>query len=130
MNVDQMPAGIEMDALIAEKVIGAKWDESRCRVCGFSLDPDGKMCRSDDCSMRPVPARRADAIAPYSTDIAAAWQVVERLRFCVVTRVMSRGTYKAIAKVSRSKPQVSAHAETAPLAICRAALVACGKQEL
>lgn len=30
--------------------------------------------------MRPAPSTRADDPAPYSTDIAAAWKVVDQLR--------------------------------------------------
>lgn len=32
-------------------------DLSRCDWCGWPLDPEGKMCRADDCSMRPRPTR-------------------------------------------------------------------------
>lgn len=38
-----------------------KWDESRCRICGWPLVEkieDG--CTKESCSMRPVPDKRAD----------------------------------------------------------------------
>lgn len=70
----------EIDAAVHAKVLGITWDESRCRVCGWTLDPEGIMCRADNCSMRPRPTPRADAIPAYSSDIGLAWRVVEAMR--------------------------------------------------
>ena len=36
-------------------------DDSRCAVCGWPLDPEGKMCRRGDCSLRPMPEMARDA---------------------------------------------------------------------
>jgi hypothetical protein len=73
-----MNAGRELDALVAEKVMGWKPDPARCRLCGWPLS-DG-MCTPDNCSLRPLPIVPYDIPPDYSTDIAAAWQVVEHLR--------------------------------------------------
>lgn len=37
-------------------MFGETWLE-RCDWCCFPLDPEGKMCRADNCSMRPRPLR-------------------------------------------------------------------------
>lgn len=72
-----MNAGRTLDALVEERVMGIVWDEARCRVCGWLFRRGG--CLPNDCSMRPLPAIHADTPAPCSTDIGAAWLVVERL---------------------------------------------------
>lgn len=63
--------------------MGQAWDESRCRVCGWTMAVRRSCdasCLPGSCAQRPVPVRRADTPPPYSTDIAAAWRVVEHLR--------------------------------------------------
>src|SRR4051812_26529004 len=35
-----MTSGRELNALVAEKVMGLVWDEERCRVCGWPLAAD------------------------------------------------------------------------------------------
>jgi hypothetical protein len=70
-----------LDTQVHEHVMGQTWDVSRCRVCGWWIDPNGVGCTPDHCSMRPLPnVSRADSIPPYSTDLATAWRVVEHLR--------------------------------------------------
>lgn len=77
---DDIKAGREMDARIAAEVMGYVWDESRCRICGWPLVAQGESgCWSSNCSLRPPPEVRADEPAGYSTSIAAAWTVVDRL---------------------------------------------------
>ena len=114
-----MNAGRELDALIAEKVLGFKWDESRCRVCGWPLDPpDGPGCHLTDCSMRPRPKRRSDEPMSYSTNIVYAWLIAEMLHM----EVACHGTdYRASCADPFGSFFVS-RADTAPLAICLAAL--------
>jgi hypothetical protein len=89
-----MPAGREMDALIAERVF--------------------KTTEDDDWG--------SDGLLSFSTDIAAAWQVVEKLKpnyplldmYCIGDWASSFGDGE----------WGYGYAETAPLAICRAALIA------
>ncbi len=70
--------GPEMDVLVME--IRNPWDESRCRICGWPLEDSWKDgCVVDNCSLRPVPKRRADTPAPVSTDIAVAWPLFEEM---------------------------------------------------
>lgn len=61
-----MDAGRELDALVAEKVMGWEVDRSANRLIWLFVAPNGKR---GDITICP----------PYSTDIAAAWQVVERM---------------------------------------------------
>jgi hypothetical protein len=53
------------------------WDPKRCRVCGWTLDPDLEMCRPDNCSLRPPPDRRADATPRYTREWHLAMAVLE-----------------------------------------------------
>ena len=115
-----MPAGREMDALVAEKVMG--WSRGTYHSDGvdYLRDPEGT-------SHLNVPQ--------YSTDIAAAWQVVEKIRTKYPVIRISTGDlmgkywqcHMADAWREVSHEDDSdwfANAPTAPLAICRAALLA------
>ncbi len=120
--VDTLPAGPALDALVAERVMGFKWDESRCRVCGWPLYATLALgCVAGNCSLRPRPARMADEPAPYSTEIKWAWELVERLK--LVVGPTPRGGWMVQTFWDRELSQWET-AETAPLAICRAALKA------
>ena len=107
MNVDKLEAGRELDALIAEKVMGYE--------CVCDEEPV-------DCPIH----NKADlyTLRPYSTDIAAAWGVVEKLRLFV----MPWGLDEWCAANQRDErlafSDILESGETAPLAICRAALKA------
>lgn len=76
VRMTPLPPGRELDALIAEKVMG--WNK-------FTSHPEGWT----DVGEGPwfiIPgeikceAVRSDEIPAYSTDIAAAWEVVEKMR--------------------------------------------------
>src|SRR4051812_18403836 len=70
----------ELDVLVAEKVMGFTWEECRCRRCGWIKTLSNKDgCTDGNCSRRPVPKRRADAVVKYSSDIAPAFEVVGRM---------------------------------------------------
>lgn len=123
MDIDKLQAGPALDKLIAEKVMGWKWDETKCRECGFPLDPQGKFCRPDDCSERPRRAVRADAIPLYSTDIAAAWEVAQRLFLGHQNLILWRSElFWEVAPLDVDGIGMPLGEGTAPLAICQAAL--------
>lgn len=109
-----MNAGRELDALVAEKVFGWEVDWA------VPTYPTVDMKRiSDD----PVAVGlRTGSIPPYSTDIAAAWQVGESLsakgHWFEIRRRPDGGYWAAFGE------GMSAEADTAPLAICLAALKA------
>lgn len=125
MSIDQMAAGREMDALVAAKVMGLLWDEARCRICGWPLKSVAEEgCVLENCSLRPPPERRADEPARYSTDIAAAWEVFAKVSEHDVRLSVARsaGGWKVFDHRYADVPSIEA--DTAPLAICRAALKA------
>jgi len=114
MTID-LPAGREIDSLVAEKIMGWKPDRD-------------ELWRWDDGSGsgRPIECPR------FSEDIAAAWTVVEKLGEdgFLLYRVSNRPIWRAqfnLAEAVFDWPGY-ADAETAPLAICRAALSAVARR--
>ena len=110
-----MDAGRALDALVATKVMG--WEPSIVGNYPWQQIPPG----DDRFIVRLVPH--------YSTDIAAAWTVVDAMPFTTgqfgVTRTASDeycAEYMGI--LSQDERYVQVYAETAPLAICLAALTA------
>lgn len=141
---DAMPAGAELDRLVAEKVMGWRWyavrwtngpairylDRPKARQ--NKMGKPAKMIEQEaDDSLRYVPK--------YSAEIASAWDVVERLRAlgdpsvyvladedaevfdtwgCLV---MNHETGESVGGIG--------YGDTAALAICRAALKAINGEE-
>lgn len=104
-----------MDALVAEKVMGKdpKWLELALNA-------------PEDCT----PLWK---IKPYSTDIAAAWEVIERLRWLfprqnISINILSRDDTESrdsfIGIEMFGKMRIDEQAQTLPHAICLAALKA------
>ena len=110
-----MEAGREMDTLVAEKVMG------------FPV-------KIGDITGEPYHAQFGYSMPNYSTNIAAAWMVVEKLQnqypaFNLVwVKLQILKPEIALRRAWRANFQGStlsdAFADTAPLAICRAALLA------
>lgn len=112
MNIDEMQAGRELDALIAEKVMGLDAPTKRKPWWGLMGSTGGLS----------VPHR-------YSVAISEAWQVVEKLvanGFDVSVWVGRRDdqNFYTCQVDWGIKKMVAVTAYTAPLAICRAALKA------
>lgn len=115
VDIDTIPAGREIDALVAEKVFG-------CEVVEEFDDVEmNKFCHIE------AHHHEGEGVVPlipyYSTDIAAAWDVLVKLyeegRSPILNTVhggwfccFGRDAYAVIKKDKRA----------APLAICRAAL--------
>ena len=124
-------AGLELDLLIEEHVMGSTWQ-------GGILYRAGKnWCYG----ARDESGRTDRGICPhYSSDIAAAWQVVEEMRrrhfsLCLGLNAFAsvqNGVkfYNGVRGLGHSlfnadpHPDPYAVADTVPLAICRAALAA------
>lgn len=134
-NIDAMEAGRDLDALVAESVMRLSKDDflSICIVECHGTDDDTW------CYNCHGLVDEQDKIPPaYSTDIAAAWQVVERLNALRWYVVLLTGPVKAMPSVrleqlqdSGMKVQVeNTRAETISLAICRAALKAVGYEPI
>ena len=121
-DILSLPASRELDALVAEKVMG--WTLLPCpvhqpRECSFGGQAPGE--------------REPAHIPPYSTSIAAAWEVVEHIKHDVSMYVNHTDAKKPTICVVIAEPKPyngmmlpCGEADTAPLAICRAALKAVG----
>jgi|SRR3990167_1528273 len=116
-EIDNMPAGREMDALVVEKIF------------------DKKVCHCDAgsimCAFGPGHCLTCDGWIPklHSTSISAAWEVVEKFECLYLFRCVSgpfEGKYECKLVFEEGpdndKRRFYAVAETAPLAICRAGL--------
>ena len=106
-------AGPEMDAAVAEYVMGWQLDvDPNSHWNGYWVDEVGKRCFAD--------------LAKFSTDIAAAWQVVEQTGL-LETWVLQESVgwevgYYESTDNGGCRLHVALEAPTAPLAICMAAL--------
>lgn len=140
MAIDELLAGRELDALIAEKVMGWK---------RIPVPPDANGHFAGEALMQtdPPPNFRWNPLGKipfdtwvphFSTDIAAAWQVVEKLvaeGYCPALLYDDEGHWGLFFDgVSQAEAQPESYvvfttpawADTAPLAICLAALKAKG----
>lgn len=126
-----MPAGIEMDALVQKHIFGIK-QRYACFADGYI--PDNCCENPEDCTVaerlvkegRKYPDdceewRELEHIL-YSNDIAATWMVVEKMQDCLhLCEHGKEGTWEAC--FCYAGPGKEASANSAPLAICRAALL-------
>lgn len=118
-----MKPGRELDALVAEKVMG--WRLLNLRTEGYSPGQDSRVHNS-----KPIP--------PYSTSISAAWEIVKHLMEkgfeIALWGPVDRGFKKNPNWVSEVTNMVTrawwqSEADTATHAICLAALKAVGYTE-
>ncbi len=149
MDIDSLVAGPELDALVAEKVMGMVWyrdwplnSEGAAINAGIPFlsypGRDIRLATDEDLKEK----KDLNGIEEYSTDIAAAWEVVEKLNLMVMPVESASGKrwgwaaeQITVEKADLKKgsgyylevgTELWTHAETAPLAICRAALKAVG----
>lgn len=141
-----MPAGRELDAWIAEQVMGfARWSPLTRDDLYFLAHPDqirrqyrkyggwSKALKKGSDGDRYVDGMRD--VPEFSTDIAAAWQVVEKFRsegwkFCIADGDEEPfQCYFQRLSEDGGVDEPEAEADTAQLAICRAALKAAAPQE-
>lgn len=108
----EIPAGRALDAIVAERVMG--W-RRRKNQHPFSGTPPGET--NDATGATPL----------FSTDIAAAWDVIARLmesHFMVSVTVSHEMGWWCVVYPPSGSAVETEYAESAPLAICRAALAA------
>ena len=112
-----MEAGRKMDALIAEKVMGLPPEWTHFEPHGKEFDTSiGRVAISE--------------VAHYSTDIAAAWEVMEKMskRYDIVVGVCGGlASCKILREVEHDwkwEMIVEQIYESSPFAICKAALLA------
>lgn len=121
-----LPPGQELDALIAEKVFGRRAISRTVSVCSHFGKLDKTVAYLEN--GREVP--------PYSTDIASAWSVVEKLGLSVVKE--PRGWRVGDLDIGQDEDSEgnlvdyvhwnkAAFSKSAPHAICLAALKAAGE---
>lgn len=136
-EIDTMPAGREMDALVAEKVFGyttktkSAWQDPECGGWNpvNSIDADD----DEDTREEKQPCfldtqRYWNVVQFFSTDIAAAWEVIRKLnetgRDVAVIVSSTEGCSCKVFEDKTPLQSTRSDADTAPLSICRAALKA------
>jgi len=112
-QIERMNAGREMDALIAEDIMG--WT----RVYG----------RSGLWNTQSESVRFTNDIPYYSIKIADAWKIIETMREAgyhsrVETQICPTVIFWKKGLIERGPSPVTYRATSTPLAICRAALIA------
>lgn len=148
-----MKSGTDLDALVAEKVMGWKWSEAEHRVA----DPEGWSTRKiliplkcewilSTYNLEPGMNSVSIPVPRYSTDIAAAWEVVMALHrqghgFCIEQSPSAeKPTVHIVPKEKRPNcnglihfiedmEKISYSCESLPHAICITALKAVGYEE-
>lgn len=158
---DEM-TGRERDAMVAEKVMGRRVSWWSLHPVGSFAELEGRewrhtmsslhaaMNRNDEPGEVKLPDGDGDspvlmmhdedkgwvAVPPLTTDIAAAWQVVEEMARRGYTLVCEwKGADREYAHTAEAyfRKSIYTHghavADTAPLAICRAALAVIDSQE-
>lgn len=134
----QMQASRELDALVAENVLGGKLftatPEQSANAGGSRVSHSTWLIMSDRDEGEWGPY--VESIPQYSTSIAQAWNIVEIFRrgtyqndmvACCVEMIISDVVVKddCFCKIfSPVQPLAEAIGNTMPLAICRAALIA------
>lgn len=137
----ELVAGRALDGLVAERVMGYVWGEpihyrdgephAKWLMPEKTLDK-GIMLRPDIQIAAPETCRAANwsyMVPPYSTDIAAAWSIVEAMTgkdWSVVIRddFVHGGWRCAFLTGPWHRDFAVAAGDTMPIAICRAALAA------
>lgn len=133
-----MTAGRELDALVAEKVMGMTFE-----LVGVPLGVPSDMQYSKELAITQdgklemiqyIPGGMGiNPVPRFSTDIAAAWLVVDRImaqftQWQPYFQLRTCGTfYTAVFDSDEMNNPVTEDGDTAPLAICLAALKATGE---
>src|SRR4030042_3107738 len=119
-----MPAGREMDAFIAEYVMGIEILRTpKSAICNG--------CRVNMGTWAVVEKNyhewgdKVEDVHLYSTDISAAWEVVEKsVDFELSRTIWSPHGWECGIRLNEEDSTIWGKGATAPLAICRAALLA------
>jgi hypothetical protein len=132
-EIDYLPAGRELDALVAQKVMGLSpcdaWKEDMDlgprywaeKLCGTWESPSSHECYPKDTKIQDLEG----GLSYYSTSIEAAWGVVEKLShlpFCLNMNTALRDDITPNTWCVWWGILPATYADTAPLAICKAAL--------
>jgi hypothetical protein len=137
VSADKLPAGRELDALVSEKVMGRQWftfihqsyllePQVAEHICFHGSSWTKGKTADWDSESQILTNLRFQRVPDYSTDIAAAWEVVEKLGLLKTSRLTQDNPDEWVVETKEHDPLDIASGETAPLAICRAALKAVG----
>jgi hypothetical protein len=123
---DGLAAGRELDALVAEKVMG--WAEVSRRPIA---NAQGEHVIDEYTGRAPGGPPQGQLVPRYSTRIQDAWPLADRLReeHAFVALISGKGPAGAqpwICKVNKEGVFIEERGETAPLALCRASLRSVG----
>jgi hypothetical protein len=126
MMANELPAGRELDALVAEKVMG--WVEVRKQSIANAL---GQHVMDDYVGQPSIGVTQPVLVPRYSSMIQEAWKVADHLRtrsqfVAVLSGMGPQGVQPWICKINRDGGFLEERADTAPVAICLAALKAVG----
>jgi hypothetical protein len=128
-KIFNLPAGEELDKMVAIKVMGWKWVTRPPSVPQWSpIDGMPAIRRylipPDETKRKYIPSMMSPFRIPkYSSDISAAWKVVEKMGAYKLEIVYRSNETKHKATFWHEMMGYPVEAETAPLAICRAALL-------
>lgn len=138
IDVTKLVAGRELDALVAELVMGFHWEawQTGSGLYDQKGVKRGKRFLVNGLVFEEVPPMGHEAVPtrplpPYSSEIDAAWLVLERILeiekakktdLPVFSVQMAPDGCSAVLQVGMGCTTVVENASTAPLAICRAAL--------
>lgn len=121
--MENLKPGRELDALVAEKVMGC---DDWC-TCEWSIGTSPPLFKCDECKKWV-----SSSVPGFSTDISAAWEVMEKLRAMTCCLDIRFPTSEPI-EVGfilfdednlQKHDKVTVYADAAPHAICLAALKA------
>ncbi len=123
---DALPNGRDLDALVAEKVMGWIGIEKKPIANAF-----GQTVLEDYVGQPSIGATQPVLVPRYSTMIQEAWKVADKLRgevqfVAVISGKGPQGAQPWICKINREGSFLEERADTAPLAICLAALKGVG----
>jgi hypothetical protein len=126
MMANELPAGRELDALVAEKVMG--WVEVRKQSIANAF---GQHVMDDYVGQPSIGVTQPVLVPRYSSMIQEAWKVADHLRtrsqfVAVLSGMGPQGVQPWICKINRDGGFLEERADTAPVAICLAALKAVG----
>ena len=119
---DSLPVGRELDALVAQKVMG--WVEVEKKPIANAY---GQTVMEDYVGKPNFAAPQAVLVPRYSMMIQEAWKVADKLRdsaqfVAVISGKGPQGVQPWICKVNREGGFIEERADTAAHAICLAAL--------
>jgi hypothetical protein len=126
MSGNGLSAGRELDALVAEKVMG--WLSVRKQSIANAM---GQHVMDDFVGLSTSTSTIPQLVPRYSTMIQEAWKVADELRgrsqfVAVISGLGPQGVQPWICKINRDGGFIEERADTAALAICLAALKSIG----